>query len=182
MAQAPDLQFHIRYATASDNTLLAQVGAETFYDRSVADNTPQNMASYLAASFSPEKQAQELANPASRFLIAEVADVTVGYAHFKFGPAPTAIVGRKLMEIVRFYARQAWIGKGVGARLMRACLREAERVGCNVVWLSVWEQNSRAIAFYRQWGFVEVGRQVFQLGEDPQRDLLMARAISLEVA
>jgi GNAT superfamily N-acetyltransferase len=108
--------------------------------------------------------------------------VTVGYAHLNFGPAPTAIVGRKLMEIVRFYARQAWIGKGVGARLMRACLREAERVGCDVVWLGVWEQNSRAIAFYRQWGFVEVGRQVFQLGEDPQRDLLMARAISLEVA
>jgi GNAT superfamily N-acetyltransferase len=97
MAQAHDLQFHIRYATASDNTLLAQVGAETFYDRSAADNTPQNMASYLAASFSPEKQARELADPASRFLIAEVADVTVGYAHLKFGPAPTAIVGRKLI-------------------------------------------------------------------------------------
>jgi GNAT superfamily N-acetyltransferase len=162
--------------------LLAEVGAETFYDSFAADNTPENVAAYLAASFSPEKQAQELADPASRFLIAEAEGATVGYARVKFGQAPAAVAGRRPMEIVRFYARKPWISKGVGARLMQACLREAERADCDVIWLDVWERNPRAIAFYRQWGFVEVGTQVFQLGEDPQRDLLMARVISRDAA
>ena len=53
-------QINIRFATAADNVLLAEMGARTFYDAFAADNTPEDMAVYLAASFSPEKQAAEL--------------------------------------------------------------------------------------------------------------------------
>ncbi|NUO82171.1 hypothetical protein HUU05_19035 [candidate division KSB1 bacterium] len=45
------------------------------------------------------------------------------------------------------------------------------------MWLGVWERNAAAIAFYRKAGFVEVGTQTFQLGEDRQRDFLMARRV-----
>lgn len=165
----------IRYATAADNTLLAEIGAETFYDSFAADNSPENMAAYLADSFSPTQQALELADPRSRFLIAEIGGEVAGYARLKFAPAPAEIIGRNPMEISRFYARKAWIGRGLGADLMRACLQEAESAGCDVVWLDVWEHNPRAIAFYKKWGFVEAGRQAFQLGDEVQRDLLMAR-------
>jgi diamine N-acetyltransferase len=170
---------YIRYATASDNILLAEMGAETFDDSFAAENTPENMAIYLAQAFSPEKQARELADPFSTFLIAEAEGLTAGYAHLKFGEAPATIASPRPMEIVRFYARKPWIGKGVGARLMQACLREAERASCDTIWLDVWERNLRAIAFYRKWGFVQVGTQVFQLGDDLQRDLLMARPVSV---
>jgi len=60
---------------------------------------------------------------------------------------------------------------------MRACLKEAEKRSCDTVWISVWENNTRAQIFYRKWGFVEAGIQVFQLGDDPQNDLLMKRAV-----
>ncbi len=169
---------NVRYATDQDNELLATVGAETFFDSFAADNTPENMAAYLQAAFSPEKQSRQLADPNSRFLIAEINGEVVGYAHLKFGAAPNGIAARKPLEIARFYARKPWIGRGVGARLMEACLQEARSAGCDGVWLDVWEQNLRAIAFYQKWGFVEVGRQTFQLGDDLQQDLLMAISIS----
>jgi len=171
---------YIRYATGLDNVILAEVGAETFFDSFAADNTPEDMAAYLAQSFSPEQQARELADPDSKFLIVEVGGHVAGYARLKFGPAPAAITGQKPVEIARFYARKPWIGRGLGAQLMQACQREAEQAGCDVIWLDVWERNPRAIAFYRKWGFVEVGAQVFQLGSDAQRDLLMAKSIVLE--
>ena len=174
---APDRRYPLRYATAVDNTLLAEMGAQTFADSFAADNTPENMQAYLAASFSPEKQARELADPASRFLIIEQDGQAIGYARLHFGPAPAVIAARQPMEIVRFYARKEWIGMRVGAQLMQACLREAKSAGCDIVWLDVWEQNPRAIAFYRKWGFEQVGAQVFQLGDDMQNDWLMARAI-----
>jgi RimJ/RimL family protein N-acetyltransferase len=44
-----------------------------------------------------------------------------------------------------------------------------------VVWLGVWERNPRAIAFYKKFGFLEVGVHVFPLGFDPQRDIVMSR-------
>jgi diamine N-acetyltransferase len=167
----------IRYATPLDNALLAELGAETFYDSFAADNTPDNMTAYLAGAFSQEKQAQELADPASRFLIAENDKTVVGYARLNFGPAPDAIRGNKGMEIARLYARKPWIGKGVGALLMKVCLREAAQAGCDVVWLGVWERNLQAIDFYRKWGFMEVGRQMFQLGDDAQQDWIMTMPV-----
>jgi hypothetical protein len=36
-----------------------------------------------------------------------------------------------------------------------------------------------ARAFYHKWGFMEVGTQVFQLGDDLQNDLLMQRPVNI---
>ena len=172
-------QIHLRDATAADNHLLAEMGAQTFSDTFAQDNNPEDMAAYLAASFSPEKQAEELADPASTFLIAESQEEVVGYARLVYGPAPPVVRARNPVEIARFYSIKEWIGKGVGPRLMQACLSKAEMHGCDVIWLDVWELNPRAIAFYRKWGFAIVGAQSFQLGDDLQSDLLMARPVSL---
>lgn len=171
---------YIRYATIADNQLLAEIGAETFYDSFAADNTPANMTSYLSSAFGPDIQRTELIDPHSRFLIAEVAGETAGFAQLKFGAAPAEISGRQPMEIARIYARKAWIGQGVGAALMTRCLEEARGVGCDAVWLGVWERNPRAIRFYTKWGFTEVGGHTFQLGDDPQRDLLLVRSVESE--
>jgi ribosomal protein S18 acetylase RimI-like enzyme len=58
---------------------------------------------------------------------------------------------------------------------MGACLGEIAARGADVAWLGVWEHNPRAIAFYRKWGFVEVGEHTFPVGDDPQRDLVLCR-------
>ena len=44
--------------------------------------------------------------------------------------------------------------------------------------LGLWEHNPRAIAFYRKAGFAEVGEHAFPLGDDPQRDIVMARPVA----
>lgn len=167
----------IRYATLADNTLLAELGAQTFYDTFAADNTSEDMTAYLAASFSPPRQAAELADPASTFLIAESGDATIGYARLKVGQPAPGVTGVKPIEIVRLYVRHDWLAQGIGAQLMQACLDEAVKQGCDTVWLDVWEQNARARAFYGHWGFVEVGTQRFQLGSDLQNDLILQRSV-----
>jgi GNAT superfamily N-acetyltransferase len=81
------------------------------------------------------------------------------------------------VELNRFYLVQDWVGQGAGSRLMQACLEEARQTGHDIIWLGVWEKNDRAIAFYRKWDFVEVGRHPFLLGEDLQVDLVMQRRL-----
>lgn len=174
MSQSP---IHLRLASAQDNRLLADLGARTFRDTFGPDNTPEDMAAYSSAAFSHRQQAAELAEAGTVFLIAEAGGETVGYARMKQGPAPECIAGARPTEIVRLYAVKAWIGRGVGAALMRGCLVQAQQQGCDIIWLDVWEKNERAIAFYRAWGFVDVGTQPFVLGSDVQHDLLMARPV-----
>jgi GNAT superfamily N-acetyltransferase len=167
----------IRQATIQDNELLAEIGAKTFYDSFAADNTAEDIAAYLSASFNPVKQRSELADSKAKFLIPEINGEAAGYTHLKFPDVPQEITSQRPMEIARFYVRKPWLGKGVGAHLMKACLQEARAADCDVIWLGVWKKNIRAIVFYRKWGFDEVGEQAFQLGSDLQQDLLMARPL-----
>ena len=59
---------------------------------------------------------------------------------------------------------------------MEACLASARADGSDLVWLGVWEQNARALAFYAKWGFREIGKKHFTVGSDVQDDLVLARA------
>jgi ribosomal protein S18 acetylase RimI-like enzyme len=148
----------IRTAGPQDAGLLAKIGAQTFRHSFARDNTPEDMAAYLAGAFGTKVQA-------------------AGYARLVRAPAPACIPPGSPIEIRRIYAVPAWLGRGVGAALMRACLAEASRQRCEVIWLDVWERNERAIAFYKRRGFVQVGTQAFVLGSDVQRDLLLARPV-----
>ncbi len=165
----------IRPAVMDDAPVLADLGARTFRDGFGPENTEADMTAYLRRSFSPEIQAREITDPASRFLIGHIDGSAVGYARLKLGAAPTCVSGIRPVEIARFYADTAWIGKGVGAQLMAACLDEARGLGRDVIWLGVWERNPRAIAFYSKWGFRGVGEQEFMLGDDLQHDVVMER-------
>lgn len=167
----------IRSATVTDASLLAELGARTFSDTFAADNNSKDMAAYMAAAFSPAKQAEEILDALSIWLIAEIDNEAVGYAQLKGGVAPECVTGAMPVELARFYVTQRWHGSGVSARLMSACLDEARQAGYQTLWLGVWEHNARAQAFYRKWSFEEVGAHIFQLGSDAQTDVLMARRI-----
>ncbi|HEX8557760.1 MAG TPA: GNAT family N-acetyltransferase [Pyrinomonadaceae bacterium] len=175
MSHNPDLT--IRRAAPEDAGLLAELGARTFSETFAADNSPEDMAAYLAATFNPARQAGELNDPASTFFIAEVGGLAAGYAQLHAGEPAEGVAGPKPVELVRLYVSREWLGRGVGEALMRACVDGARRAGHETLWLGVWERNGRAQAFYRKWDFRAVGEHVFQLGSDPQRDILMERAL-----
>lgn len=164
-----------RRATVADAALLADLGARTFLDTYADTNAPENLAGYVAESFAPDVQAAELADGNNTFLIAEIDSKPAGYAHLRRAATPPSIVGSRPVEIVRLYAEKSWIGRGVGAALMSACLEHARAHHHDTIWLGVWERNPRAVAFYRKWGFNSVGTQTFRVGGDVQTDRLMSR-------
>jgi ribosomal protein S18 acetylase RimI-like enzyme len=168
----------IRRATATDARALASLAAEAFIETFGPDNTPADMAMYLATAFGESVQGGEIADSYNTVLLAERGGEMVGYAMLREGDAPDAVGDPGAIEIVRLYSFTRWIGTGVGAALMQRCLDEASARGRRTVWLGVWERNARAIAFYRRWGFADVGSHPFQLGTDLQTDRLMARSVS----
>jgi diamine N-acetyltransferase len=172
------IQQTIRRATETDSGLLAELGARTFYDSFAKQNTSENMAAYLAATFGPEQQQAELADPDNTFLIVESDRVAIGYAQLRAGKPPACISGAKAIELVRLYVSSTFQGSGVGGRLMGACLTEARQLGYETIWLGVWQENIRAQTFYRRWNFSTVGEHIFQLGTDRQVDWLMERSLA----
>ena len=168
---------NIRRAQLEDVNLLVELGAQTFAETFTEDNTPEDMAAYSAASFNIEILTAELLDPLSIFLVADVDGNAAGYAKIHSGEPQSGVEGQKPVELVRLYVLRKWLGQGVGQALMQRCIDEARELGFQTFWLGVWERNNRAQAFYRKWNFVEVGEHIFQLGSDPQRDILMQRTI-----
>jgi ribosomal protein S18 acetylase RimI-like enzyme len=57
---------------------------------------------------------------------------------------------------------------------MSASIAHARRHRYRTLMLTVWEDNAKAIGFYRRWGFRTIGETAFLLGREEQRDLVMA--------
>jgi len=168
----------IRRATPSDASSLAEFGARTFEETFGPQNTPEDIALYLAKTYSPAQQAREIADDAFTYYIAEVDGAIAGYALLRAGPAPSFVNTAKPLEVYRFYVDGAFQGAGVARTLMDTCIAEAVRRGATALWLAVWERNPRAIRFYEKCGFRGVpGSQIFMLGNDAQNDLVMMREV-----
>jgi len=170
----------LRRATPADAARFAAFAATAFTDTFAADNTPENMAAYMASAFGEAVQRAELTDPQCTVFLAERDGDLVGYAMLREGSAPPCVHDASSIEIARLYAGQRWIGAGIGALLMQRCLVEAASRGRRTIWLGVWERNARAIGFYQRWHFSIVGSQAFQLGGDRQNDRVMARRVAVD--
>jgi diamine N-acetyltransferase len=167
----------IRPATLADAATLTELGARTFRDAFAADNTAEDLEAFLASHYRPELQEAELREPSNLYLLAEVSGVAVGFALLRDGAREQGVRAERPLNLSRLYVDQPFLGAKVGAALMRRCLEEGRARKHDVLWLGVWEHNARARAFYARWGFTEVGEMRFLVGNDPQRDCVLALAL-----
>lgn len=168
----------IRKATIHDASLLSEVGARTFSDTFVAQNTEENMKLYLERNFNIQKITEEIGDAANVFLLAYAGDNIAGYAKVRAtAENPEGLNAMYALEIERIYVVKEFMGMHVGKALMEACLRHGRENGHDVVWLGVWEFNTRALKFYEQWGFEKFGQHTFMLGNDAQTDFLFKRKL-----
>lgn len=175
-------EIKIRYAISSDAEMLADLSWRTFYDAFAAHpkNAPDDLKAYMDEAFNVGQIERELRDEKAIFLVAEIEGEPAGYAKLVLDTIEPGVSAERPIELARLYSEQKFLGKGIGAALMQRCLDEAKRRGRDVMWLGVWEYNPRAQAFYRKWKFEDCGSHVFQLGSDPQIDLLMQRKINLK--
>lgn len=175
----PD-ELTIRRAVAADAPVVAELARRTFTDAFAADSDPHDLALHCARSYGVAQQSAEIAHPGMVTLIAEVGGRPAAYAQVRRGTPPPCVPDAQAVEIARFYADQAWHGRGIAQRLMRAALAQAREMGARTVWLMVYEHNHRAIAFYVKEGFREVGRHNFLFGNSLELDRVLARPLAQE--
>ena len=167
----------VRPASANDAGILAALAARTFEEAFGQDNTPDNVAAYLANNFTVAQLGKELAEPLIRFYLADLDTAAVGYFKLQWSEPPPCVGGVRPVELSRIYVLAKWLGRGIGQAPLQCGLDEARLAGAETLWLGVWERNERAIAFYRKWGSSRCGEQSFTLGEDLQTDWIMSRPL-----
>lgn len=146
-----------RVATPADAHALAEFARRAFHDAYVAVMEPDLLARVLAEQFGVARQRGEIEDPAAAWIVAQVDGVLAGYACLRTGRMPEVGTPPAPMEVARFYVDRAWHGRGLARALMDATVAHARRLGGRTLWLAVWQRNPRAIAFYRKYGFTQVG-------------------------
>lgn len=171
--------YEIRSASVNDAALLTELGSRLFEQAFGAVNEPENMRDYLAHAFTVGEQTAELADAErATFIAVDSTGTAIGYAMMRRNRPAAGVAGAAPGELQRIYVDRQWHGRGVGDTLMARCVEQARAWECDAFWLGVWQENPRAIAFYRRAGFETVGVQTFMLGRDIQHDFIMARSLS----
>lgn len=165
----------IREANRQDAELLVELGKRAFREAFAAQTSPEDMAAHLRTSFSIDDIKTQLNDKDTLYLIIDLQAEPVGYAYLYPTNPPASIKDLMAIQLIRFYLLEKCYGLGVGNTLMQRCLAESHARGYRTVWLSSWELNGRANAFYRRWHFKVVGKQQFVVGSDVQNDFIFRR-------
>ncbi|ROI05883.1 MULTISPECIES: GNAT family N-acetyltransferase [unclassified Chryseobacterium] len=167
----------INKASTEDWEIIQELGICTFSETFAEDNSEEAMKKYLEESFNAEKVKSELTNPDSFFYIAWEEDNPVGYLKVNSGNAQTELQDNAGLEIERIYVKKSHHGKKVGQLLYDQALDTAKSLHKSYLWLGVWEENHRALQFYRKNGFVAFDKHIFRLGDEEQTDLMMKKVL-----
>lgn len=171
--------FAIRRCATTDATAVASLGARLFAETYGPTHPEPELSRYLARSFSVEDVREAISDDdVSMLVVEDSSGLPVAYAYLRAtAEPPTGVDGENAFEIVRFYVDATCQGRGVGAALMAACLRDAVERGAGAVWLQVWKEAPWAIGFYRRMGFSVVGSAPFYFGDRVGDDHIMSLAL-----
>ena len=170
-------EIRIRRAVEDDALALSVLAERTFRDAFADSNTTANMQLHCAGSYGQALQLAEIRDSTRETWVAESDTRLVAYVQLRLEAASPMIPGGRPIEIQRFYVDASHHGAGLAHKLMAHILARAKAAGSAAIWLGVWERNPRALAFYRKWEFNVMGEHTFNLGDDPQRDLIMRRDV-----
>ncbi len=170
--------FKIQQCDLSDMFTLRDFAIECFNQSFAKLNSKQTMVAYTDEAFSIQTLEKEFKNNNSRFYFLYVEDILAGYFKLNIGDAQTDLWEQSGLEVQRLYVAKEFQNLKYGSKILDFALKKAAELGKSYVWLGVWEQNDRGIAFYKKNGFKQDGTHSFFMGVEEQFDLVMKKYIS----
>lgn len=172
----------IQPGTVADARDIAALGARVFRETFTDVTQPADMQAFLADTYTPQRLASELGDPARVFFVARAGNALAGFAQMRRDSTEPSVRGPAPVELQRLYIDAGWHGRGVAQALIGEALTWAQEAGYQTLWLGVGDTNFRAQRFYSKLGLKVCGSHVFQVGSDAQVDLIMEGPISRQAA
>lgn len=187
--------YNLRAAVPSDAPRLCAFAASAFSTTFGACYKPADLESHLSSSYTPAIVAGWMSNPRMSLWIAESirgdgADTAAILGYSLAGPVqvPAADAAPHDGELRKLYVSEAAKGHGVAQALLAPCVEWVRAGRCAPsplpsplpdgllpprLYIGVWSENARAIAFYRKAGAEVVGRYEYIVGEARDLEFIM---------
>ncbi len=167
------MKLHIRKATIADAKVLSELGGTTFYDTFRPYHTEEDMQQYIKKAYSVELIIENLLNSTIQYFIAFDNENPIGYTKLIKNVTHEKLTTENNIELEKIYVLKNYFDKKVGKELMIEAINYSKQNHFETLFLGVWQENTRAIDFYKKFGFETFTIRTFQLGETLCDDFLM---------
>jgi diamine N-acetyltransferase len=171
------MEFATRLCGPGDEKALSLVAQGTILETYAGITDGNDLVTYVTAEMSEADFSRILASDRTCTWIAEttIGTCPVGYA---LAVADEGAKSFSSFELKRLYIFYRFHGTGLGKKLMGDVLSFAKQMNSETLWLQVHEANPHAIEFYKRFGFVQTGADLFQAGKGSYRVLRMALTLA----
>jgi diamine N-acetyltransferase len=163
----------IRPANINDAIILAELGAKTFYETFREFHTEEDMLQYIQKAYSVDLISENLLNETIHYFIAYDEEKSIGYLKLIKNVTHEKLISQKNIELEKIYVLKDYLDKKVGKELMLQAISFSKQNNFETLFLGVWQENHRAVNFYKKFGFETFTIRTFQLGETLCDDFLM---------
>ena len=140
---------------------------------------PGDREAFLADRMGPERYAADIADPARALRIARSQDGSIaGFINLcpNVLPMPAGEPPREqTIELDQLYLRRVAQGTGLADQFMDFAHAEGAARGARAMVLSVFIENVKAQRFYARHGYVEIGKNPYQVGNTIDDDRVWRR-------
>ena len=162
----------LRLATRDDGPAAAAMGRRCFAETFGPSFPADDLALHLERMFGPGGLPAELADPSVQVMLAEEGGEIAAYLKLVAMTLPVEHPRRFARDQAALCAR-AMAGQRRRGHADGLGRPERARKRAPALFLSVWEEGARAIAFYQRHGFRIVGHAPFRLGTRDYQDPVM---------
>lgn len=162
----------IKKATATDADVLAKLGADTFYHTFRPHNTEEDMQAYITKAYASEVILQNLTSHDIAYYLCYDGLAPVGYIKL-LHHATYGVLQQHSIELEKIYILHTYFGTPTATLLMQQAIAHAKQAGFKTLFLGVWQENERAVAFYKKMGFEVFDTRQFKLGNRLCEDFMM---------
>lgn len=177
-AAVPVHDLVLRPASAEDALCLSVLAQQVFLDTYATQGIRPAIAREVLACYSERAFAEAIASEGARFAVAELSGHHVGFAQVTVGARHELVLGDAQSRLLRLYIQEPFTGQRVGTRLLAEAESLAASAGSQVLWLTTWVHNHRALAFYGRRGYEDLGLTYFTFEGESHENRVYAKSLA----
>lgn len=167
----------LRLAAAFDAPAIAALAVQVFLDTYATAGVRPDLAREAFEEYAVDAFAARLAEPERCFVLACRGDGLLGFAEVLAAALHAPAGDVRGAELVRLYVQPRAQRSGLGKALLAHAEHITAAAALPRLWLTAWEGNTRALAFYERMGYADIGATTYTLQGRSYGNRVLAKAL-----
>jgi len=169
----------VKTAEEANTETLALIGTITYLESHghFIDNK-MNLDEYIKTTFSVSKTRKDVNNKKNVFYIIYFNELPVGYAKLVLNSGHKNMASKKSCKLERIYILQHFIPLKIGQQFLTFLEETVINQQLDMMWLSVYKENKRAIRFYQRNEYKEVGKSTFLVNDKGYENIIFEKKLN----